>query len=55
VLCKGGVRSAKILLLLQEAGISGINVTGGIDAWSQQIDPLFPYITLWIALTLSQS
>jgi adenylyltransferase/sulfurtransferase len=42
VLCKGGVRSAKILLLLQESGISGINVTGGIDAWSQQIDPSIP-------------
>jgi adenylyltransferase/sulfurtransferase len=45
VLCKAGVRSAKTLLLLQQAGITGINVTGGIEAWSQQIDPSIPLYT----------
>jgi adenylyltransferase/sulfurtransferase len=55
VLCKAGVRSAKTLLLLQQAGITGINVTGGIEAWSQQIDPSIPCTHSWIALALSQS
>ena len=40
VICKAGIRSAKALLLLKEAGITGTNVTGGIQAWSRQIDPL---------------
>ncbi len=39
VICKAGIRSAKALLLLKEAGITGTNVTGGIQAWSRQIDP----------------
>lgn len=42
VMCKAGVRSAKALALLKEAGITGSNVTGGIDAWSQEIDPSIP-------------
>ncbi|WP_008310202.1 molybdopterin-synthase adenylyltransferase MoeB [Leptolyngbya sp. PCC 6406] len=40
--CKSGVRSAKALGLLKEAGIGGINVTGGILAWSREIDPSVP-------------
>jgi adenylyltransferase/sulfurtransferase len=40
--CKSGMRSAKALGLLQEAGIEGINVKGGILAWSQEIDPSVP-------------
>ena len=39
VICKAGIRSAKALLILKEAGITGTNVTGGIQAWSRQIDP----------------
>jgi sulfur-carrier protein adenylyltransferase/sulfurtransferase len=40
--CKLGGRSAKALNILQEAGIEGTNVTGGIAAWSQEIDPNVP-------------
>ncbi|NJM64744.1 MAG: molybdopterin-synthase adenylyltransferase MoeB [Acaryochloris sp. RU_4_1] len=40
--CKMGTRSAKALGFLQEAGIAGINVKGGITAWSREIDPSVP-------------
>ena len=40
--CKTGGRSAKALALLKQAGIAGTNVKGGIQAWSQQIDPSVP-------------
>ena len=40
--CKLGGRSAKAVQLLADQGIEAINVQGGIDAWSQQIDPSVP-------------
>jgi adenylyltransferase/sulfurtransferase len=40
--CKMGGRSAKALSLLKKAGIEGINVKGGITAWSREIDPSVP-------------
>lgn len=40
--CKLGGRSAKALALLKEAGIEGINVKGGIKAWSQEVDSNVP-------------
>jgi adenylyltransferase/sulfurtransferase len=40
--CKMGGRSAKALSILKQAGIDGINVKGGINAWSQEIDPSVP-------------
>ncbi|AFY65585.1 molybdopterin-synthase adenylyltransferase MoeB [Geitlerinema sp. PCC 7407] len=40
--CKMGGRSAKALGILKEAGIEGINVKGGINAWSQEVDPSVP-------------
>ncbi|MBD0362600.1 MAG: molybdopterin-synthase adenylyltransferase MoeB [Coleofasciculus sp. C3-bin4] len=40
--CKMGGRSAKALGILKEAGIEGINVKGGITAWSKEIDPSVP-------------
>jgi adenylyltransferase/sulfurtransferase len=40
--CKMGGRSAKALGILKEAGVEGINVKGGITAWSQEIDPSVP-------------
>lgn len=40
--CKMGVRSAKALGILKESGIEGINVKGGITAWSREIDPSVP-------------
>ncbi|WP_199246623.1 molybdopterin-synthase adenylyltransferase MoeB [[Phormidium] sp. ETS-05] len=41
--CKMGGRSAKALAILKEkAGIEGTNVKGGINAWSQEVDPTVP-------------
>ncbi|MEH1811886.1 MAG: molybdopterin-synthase adenylyltransferase MoeB [Nostoc sp.] len=40
--CKMGGRSAKALAILKEAGIVGMNVKGGITAWSREIDPSVP-------------
>ncbi len=40
--CKLGSRSAKALAILKSAGIDGINVKGGITAWSQEVDPSVP-------------
>ncbi|MGK7881074.1 MAG: molybdopterin-synthase adenylyltransferase MoeB [Crocosphaera sp.] len=40
--CKMGGRSAKALKILQEAGIKGTNVKGGITAWSKEVDPNVP-------------
>ncbi|PSB59605.1 molybdenum cofactor biosynthesis protein MoeB [filamentous cyanobacterium CCP1] len=40
--CKMGGRSAKAISLLKESGIDGINVKGGINAWSQEVDPSVP-------------
>jgi adenylyltransferase/sulfurtransferase len=40
--CKMGGRSMKALGILKQAGIDGSNVVGGINAWSDQIDPSIP-------------
>ena len=41
--CKMGGRSAKALGILKEqAGIDGINVVGGITAWSREVDASVP-------------
>jgi molybdopterin/thiamine biosynthesis adenylyltransferase/rhodanese-related sulfurtransferase len=40
--CKMGGRSAKALGILKEHGIEGINVKGGITAWSREVDPSVP-------------
>lgn len=41
--CKLGGRSAKAIGILKEqAGIDGINVKGGITAWSREVDPSVP-------------
>ena len=40
--CKLGIRSAKAAHLLAEHGIQATNVTGGIDAWAQDVDPTLP-------------
>jgi len=40
--CKMGGRSAKALAILKEAGIEGTNVTGGILAWSKEVDSSVP-------------
>lgn len=40
--CKMGGRSAKAIGILKQAGIDGINVKGGIQAWSREIDASVP-------------
>ncbi|ERT06058.1 thiF family protein [Lyngbya aestuarii BL J] len=40
--CKMGGRSAKALGILKQAGIEGINVQGGITAWSKEVDSSVP-------------
>jgi sulfur-carrier protein adenylyltransferase/sulfurtransferase len=40
--CRSGVRSAKALAILKDAGIEGTNVVGGILAWSREVDPSVP-------------
>ena len=40
--CKMGGRSAKALRILKKAAIEGINLEGGIAAWSREIDPSVP-------------
>jgi len=43
VLCHHGRRSMQVALFLQQHGFASvINVAGGIDAWSQQVDPALP-------------
>jgi sulfur-carrier protein adenylyltransferase/sulfurtransferase len=40
--CKMGGRSAKAIGILKGAGIDGTNVTGGIQAWSREVDASVP-------------
>lgn len=42
--CKMGGRSAKAIAALKQAGFSGnlINLSGGITAWSNEVDPSVP-------------
>jgi len=40
--CKMGGRSAKAIGILKQSGIDGINVKGGITAWSREVDPSVP-------------
>ena len=39
-MCKMGARSAKAVQILHKAGFSNVrNLTGGIHAWSDRVDP----------------
>ncbi len=43
LLCKNGRRSAQAVRTLQEAGFSKLaNVSGGIEAWADEVDPSVP-------------
>ncbi|HSH40472.1 MAG TPA: molybdopterin-synthase adenylyltransferase MoeB [Chthoniobacterales bacterium] len=43
VFCHAGVRSARAVQILQRSGFTNIfNLEGGIDAWSEQVDPSVP-------------
>lgn len=42
VMCHHGMRSAHAVRHLREAGFDALNLTGGIDAWSREIDAKIP-------------
>ena len=43
VYCKAGVRSQKAALALKQAGFTNVsNLTGGLVAWAEKIDPSMP-------------
>jgi rhodanese-related sulfurtransferase len=43
VICHHGIRSWRVAKFLESEGFTNvINLTGGIDAWSKEIDPSVP-------------
>ncbi|MEJ6007508.1 rhodanese-like domain-containing protein [Paucibacter sp. AS339] len=41
--CHHGVRSLQVVAFLQRAGFESVyNLAGGIDAWSNEVDPAVP-------------
>jgi len=43
VICHHGMRSAQVTQYLDRLGFSQVyNLTGGIDAWSREVDPSVP-------------
>jgi len=43
VLCHHGARSMRVAMFLQAHGFDTVaNIAGGIDAWSQELDPSVP-------------
>lgn len=43
VLCHHGIRSAQVVGYLVERGFTRVyNLSGGIDAWSREVDPSVP-------------
>ncbi len=43
VICRRGVASQKAVSILNEAGTAGVNIRGGLQAWSAQVDSDFPF------------
>ena len=41
-ICHHGQRSARATALLRDRGLSAVNLAGGIDAWSREVDPDVP-------------
>ncbi len=42
-ICHHGVRSAQVVAFLERQGFASVyNLAGGIDAWSEQVDPDVP-------------
>lgn len=43
VFCHHGIRSAMVVEYLREQGFArAVNLAGGIDAWSREVDPGVP-------------
>ena len=42
-ICHHGARSAQVVAFLERQGFDAVyNLAGGVDAWSQQVDPAVP-------------
>ncbi|GAA4421226.1 rhodanese-like domain-containing protein [Acidovorax lacteus] len=42
-LCHHGARSLRVAVFLQQQGFGTVaNITGGIEAWAQELDPALP-------------
>ncbi|MFN3375055.1 MAG: rhodanese-like domain-containing protein [Burkholderiaceae bacterium] len=42
-LCHHGARSLRVAMFLQQQGFGAVaNITGGIEAWAQELDPSLP-------------
>jgi rhodanese-related sulfurtransferase len=42
-ICHHGARSAQVVAFLERQGFEAVyNLAGGVDAWSQQVDPRVP-------------
>jgi adenylyltransferase/sulfurtransferase len=42
VYCHHGVRSAAVVRWLRGRGLPAVNLRGGIDAWTSEVDPAVP-------------
>lgn len=42
VVCHHGIRSLKTVLWLRQNGLEACNLIGGINSWSEEIDPSVP-------------
>ena len=42
IYCHHGIRSLQVVQYLRQQGIDAQSLAGGIDAWSQEIDPQVP-------------
>lgn len=43
VICHHGVRSLQVAMFLERQGFARVyNLTGGVDAWSREVDPEVP-------------
>ena len=42
LICHHGLRSQQVGIYLQRMGFSVLNLTGGVAAWAEQIDPGMP-------------
>lgn len=46
VLCRSGARSAQVALFLNNNGYNAMNIAGGINNWSDTVDPSIPKYAL---------
>ena len=42
VICHHGIRSLKVATFLEHHGFDTINLSGGVAAWAEEVDPTMP-------------